>query len=758
MASDSGQPGQQDASSLLAAYATEVSTLVNSSSGSTSYAYPVHKPSFTPKANLTGPTYSIETDCSGWVDYALNSVAPLHDAVLQAQRANPLFNGTATAYGKVKVALNEKNEPWTQADALQAFFSGGSSQWGAHDTNGFQTIQDISSVQAGDLIAYSLGIYTDPTNPNAATTPSLDKPKDTGHTMIVTGPAEQVDAADAAGHDLADPSETVWRVPVVDSSTLLHFQDNRITAASGAAPGGHGTGVGSGYIWFAVATDGTVQQVRFASGDTYNPNGHNHLEAVTVSIARMTSAIDLSQVPVNAAGQFVVSVLPNAEPVLQGTDYTTSETLTGQGSLLVEGGGTLRMTGQNDYVGNTEVSGARTTVVVSASDGLGADSGVVTLDAGTVLTFTGDMSFGHAIVLSGAATLSTAAGVGATITGGISGGTLVVAGGGTLTLAGADSYSGGTIVSGGDLDLATADAAGSGTITFAQGSPSSLTLDAGVVPANAIAGFTDGDTLDLIGFDPATATAAYDSGTGVLTVSDAAGRQAAMAMTGDFADEYLQLAQDASGAGVAVTLDEAPCFCPGTLILTDRGEVPVEDLKIGDRVMTAAGRPSVIRWLGYRSFSGRFVAGRPGMLPVCIRAGALADGVPRRDLHVSPLHSMLLDGYLVPAGLLLNGRSITQAESVDRLDYIHIELEHHAVVWAEGAASESFLDDGSRGMFHNAPEYARLYPDAPAGTPARCAPLLDSGYELDAICRRLRARAGLPDAAASHSDHRRRVA
>ena len=73
---------------------------------------------------------------------------------------------------------------------------------------------------------------------------------------------------------------------------------------------------------------------------------------------------------------------------------------------------------------------------------------------------------------------------------------------------------------------------------------------------------------------------------------------------------------------------------------------------------------------------------------------------------------------------------------MDRVDYVHIELATHDVIVAEGALSETFLDDGSRVMFHNAAEYRLLHPDAPE--PARFyAPRADSGYALEAIRRRL---------------------
>jgi glycosyltransferase involved in cell wall biosynthesis len=110
---------------------------------------------------------------------------------------------------------------------------------------------------------------------------------------------------------------------------------------------------------------------------------------------------------------------------------------------------------------------------------------------------------------------------------------------------------------------------------------------------------------------------------------------------------------------------------------------------------------------------------------------------------------MFLDGVLIPAALLTNGHSIVQVQSVDQVDYFHLELDSHDVIVAEGALSESYVEDGNRGMFHNAREYAALYPDA-AAAPAGlyCAPRLEDGELLEAIRRRL---SGAPAAPAAQA-------
>jgi len=90
---------------------------------------------------------------------------------------------------------------------------------------------------------------------------------------------------------------------------------------------------------------------------------------------------------------------------------------------------------------------------------------------------------------------------------------------------------------------------------------------------------------------------------------------------------------------------------------------------------------------------------------------------------------------------------VFQAERVAAIDYFHIELDSHDVILAEGAAAESFIDDDSRGLFHNAHEYRALYPEAAAGAARYCAPRRDQGCAVERARARIAGRAGLAAAA-----------
>lgn len=149
-----------------------------------------------------------------------------------------------------------------------------------------------------------------------------------------------------------------------------------------------------------------------------------------------------------------------------------------------------------------------------------------------------------------------------------------------------------------------------------------------------------------------------------------------------------------------------PCFAAGTLVRAARGLVPVEALRAGDRVATLAD-PSTpwraVRWVGWRRLRVAMLPDPEAAWPVLVRAGALAPGRPTRDLRISPEHALLWDGALIPARLLVNGRTILRDRARSHITYYHVELDAHDVLLAEGVAAESWLDTGNRGMFANAP-------------------------------------------------------
>jgi hypothetical protein len=248
--------------------------------------------------------------------------------------------------------------------------------------------------------------------------------------------------------------------------------------------------------------------------------------------------------------------------------------------------------------------------------------------------------------------------------------------------------------------------------------------------SETIAGFDQTtEIIDLTGISNGTISN-FDSVNNLITVSGIGG---SVAFQLDNSDATLFRTAPDGGGGTELIA----CFARGTLILTENGEVAVEHLAIGDSVVTLSGAQA-IRWVGRRSYDGRFIAGNRNVLPICIKASAIMRGVPARDLWVSPEHSLLIDNVLVQAKHLVNGSTIVQPDSVEQVEYFHIELESHDVIYADGAPAETFVDCDNRLMFTNGAEYARLYPDDERPRWHFCAPRLEWGSaELIAIRSRI---------------------
>ena len=152
------------------------------------------------------------------------------------------------------------------------------------------------------------------------------------------------------------------------------------------------------------------------------------------------------------------------------------------------------------------------------------------------------------------------------------------------------------------------------------------------------------------------------------------------------------------------------CFLKGTKIWTPSGDRPVQELQIGDEVQTLAGHKA-IKWIGYNKFTkeeGR--AWQDSVMPICVARFAIDDHTPHRDLYISPLHCIFFNEALIPVMYLINEASIAQRmpSNMSAIEYYHIELDTHEVIYAEGALVESF-DGSSRENFSNFAQYARLY-------------------------------------------------
>jgi Ca2+-binding RTX toxin-like protein len=142
------------------------------------------------------------------------------------------------------------------------------------------------------------------------------------------------------------------------------------------------------------------------------------------------------------------------------------------------------------------------------------------------------------------------------------------------------------------------------------------------------------------------------------------------------------------------------CFTPGSLATTVHGLVAVEDLRVGDRVLTRDMGFQPIVWTGAQMLSEVTLLVEPRFRPVRIAAGALGYGIPARDMVVSPQHRMLFSGaraevlfgeseVLVPARHLVGRPGIT-VEERGPVTYIHFMCASHQIVLVDGCWSESF--------------------------------------------------------------------
>jgi hypothetical protein len=273
-----------------------------------------------------------------------------------------------------------------------------------------------------------------------------------------------------------------------------------------------------------------------------------------------------------------------------------------------------------------------------------------------------------------------------------------------------------------------------------------------VANLGSFADFTAGDTIDLTGYasgttfnvTPLTLAASVPAGEAdtviaipsIYNLTDTIGGTTSTIATINAIDGSTPVFNTSNDTVTA-------CYAAGTRILTVRGEVAIEDLRVGDLVVTFAGSGAPlkpVRWVGYRHVDLTTHPSPEQVRPVRLAAGTLAPGLPHRDLVLSPGHAICIDDQLIDVERLLNGVTVTQDMEATSVTYYHIELDEHDLVLAEGVFSETYLDTGNRGQFANAGNIIALHPDfLPQQDKAvgACRPWLTDGPRLAAIRARL---------------------
>ena len=306
---------------------------------------------------------------------------------------------------------------------------------------------------------------------------------------------------------------------------------------------------------------------------------------------------------------------------------------------------------------------------------------------------------------------------------------------------------GGTV----ELANATIGAAGSDISFNFDNDPIPGSVNAGVLQFGTVTGTTttqtitdvaDGDKF-VIGGHTFTGDTVDYSGT-TLTVMNGA--------TTVFTMDNVSAAAGTTFHIVDTDIIQAVCYARGTMIRTPEGELPVEKLRAGKRVITLVDGqevPQTVTWLGHRRIS---LADHPRpetVAPIRILRDAVADGMPHRDLVVSPDHAIFVEGTLICARQLVNGTTIRQERDWTAVDYYHVELEQHAILLAEGLPAESYIDTGNSGFFANSGQPMVLHPDLTdeTGYPTReagsCAPFVWDEASVRPVWQRLAERAAL---------------
>jgi autotransporter passenger strand-loop-strand repeat protein len=507
-----------------------------------------------------------------------------------------------------------------------------------------------------------------------------------GALFLLPGAAAIAPSIAADGFLVVLPGATTTDVTGANTSTGVITENPKTAAlftavATGAAvlPGGTQFVLQGGT---AIATTLAGDASAFATAEIFSAGALNSMIIESAGAAYVLSGGTASATTVNSGGYLYLS---------GGTAAATQ----------LNAGAFMQLSDTATAISTTIEGGARQLVAPSASTSLTtvAAGAVQILSGGTAHATTVSSGGNQYIDAGSTAAASTILGTqivsqnAVTDNPNIAGGTLVLSIGSSLTGAADFSAPGGTLV-----------------------------FDSPTLPTAVLQNFTSGDAIDLnaLPYNPADTLSIIAPGT--LAIAPAGQLSIAGALSA--ADFYIA---DNNGETELLT-DRIPCFASGTRILTPRGEIAIEDLEIGDQVITGTGADAPIIWLGRRRIQLATHKNPSTVQPIRIAAHSFGPGQPARDLLLSPDHAVYVAGVLMPAKVLSNHANITQLRR-EAITYYHLELPEHAIIFAENLAVESFLDTGNRACF--TPSAGR---DVPTGAVQSrraensCAPLVETGH------------------------------
>ncbi|AFW01809.1 hypothetical protein BAR24_14725 [Gluconobacter oxydans] len=469
-------------------------------------------------------------------------------------------------------------------------------------------------------------------------------------------------------------------------------------------------------------------------------------------------------VETNGSGNWIIN--DNGKVVVESGGVVSGGSVGANGTYFISAGGIA--SGANIGAGGSlkgatgAILSGQTTVTSggSVSGGTVASSGTLVVGSGATSIQTTVASGGNiraagtvtsAIVQSGG-TANIISGGKATSTTVQSSGILNVASGGTL---------GTTTVSNGGVVSAVSGSTISGVVTLVNGATATIPSTAGGTvdlsgtnanliitgsgsPTTVISGFTgtaagdtDGITLANVKTANVSSVTYPDANHVTLTLKD--GSAVTLNIIGVQSLGYA-LESDNNG-----NLVYAVCFLEDTQITVPGGLKSIQDITVGDEVVISRNGVAVtdtITWVGKAHWNVRTrLPDDQAGYPVRIRKDAISEGVPFKDLLVTAEHCLFLDGYFVPARMLVNGRSIFYDKTITSYNYYHIETSEHSIVSADGLLTESYLDTGNRRNFSQGGKVVQLAARTKSWDTDAAAPLTVAQSIVEPIHQNIAARA-----------------